>query len=67
MVLQDIPKTIFVEEHLTAGGPEPPDYKFFCFDGVPRFIEFRQIARRDRDAIFMTATGGPLRCLLSTL
>jgi teichuronopeptide biosynthesis TupA-like protein len=38
---KDIPKTIFVEEHLTAGGPEPPDYKFFCFDGIPRFIEFR--------------------------
>ena len=64
---KDIPKTIFVEEHLTAGGPEPPDYKFFCFDGIPRFIEFKgQNAHQDRDAIFMTATGGPLRRLLST-
>ena len=36
---KDIPKTIFVEEHLTAGGPVPPDYKFFCFDGIPQFIE----------------------------
>jgi hypothetical protein len=34
-----IEKTVFVEEHLSAGGPPPDDYKFFCFDGVPRMIE----------------------------
>ena len=34
-----IEKTVFVEEHLSAGGPPPNDCKFFCFDGVPRMIE----------------------------
>jgi hypothetical protein len=34
-----IEKMIFVEEHLSPGGPPPDDYKFFCFDGVPRMIE----------------------------
>lgn len=37
---KNIPKTIFLEEHLTRGGPPPDDYKFFCFDGIPRVIEF---------------------------
>lgn len=35
---KDIPRTVFVEEHLTGGAP-PDDTKLFCFDGVPRLIE----------------------------
>lgn len=37
---KDIPPRILIEELLQTGNGEvPPDYKFFCFSGVPTFIQ----------------------------
>lgn len=39
-VYRDIPPRIIAEDYISGDdGNSPPDYKIFCFDGVPRLIQ----------------------------
>lgn len=38
-VYRDIPKRIIIEKYLEDGSGELRDYKMFCFNGVPRFVQ----------------------------
>lgn len=38
-IYKHVPKTLIVEEKLVFDDGIPPDYKFFCFNGAPKFIQ----------------------------
>ncbi|MBQ3829831.1 MAG: hypothetical protein II813_02770 [Spirochaetales bacterium] len=48
---KDIERKVFAEEYIDAGENGLTDYKFFCFDGIPRFINVSRFEHTDDEEI----------------
>lgn len=52
-VYKDIPHRIIAEEYITNGNHDLKDYKFFCFNGVPKFVCVHFDRQTNHKAVYM--------------